>query len=290
MPGTTLYVPHAINFASGTDLTQLDALEPDFGLEGFRVHSASEVLPGFSGNMFSRPVLAMQTTQIKDVLDKTTLDNVAIGYAATNTDLEFRLVASLTGRAAIAATSNLRLRSANALLSWNSISARMGQLATINFTFLPISDGTNAPLVYTGGVAITGTSAVQAVFEVGLVDLNGTDLCAQGVEINTNLTYFERRCAGSPYLEYVAVDKGFITIDIDVEDSTVPMAMLPAGSALSSLSVWLRKKAASGINVANATAEHILISGSVGTVRPMGPKKFQVELHSVSVATTSAIT
>ena len=286
---TNLYVPHSMNFASGTDLTQLDALDIDMGMEGFRVHSASEVLPGFSGNMFARPMLAMQTTQIKDILDKTTTDNVVTGYSSANIDLEYRIITNLTGRTAIATTSHCRARATHSLLSWDSIQAPLGSLATINFRWLPISDGTNAPLVYTNSVAITGTSAVQAVFECGPVALNGSTLCTQGWTWNNNMSYFERRCGGSAYLEFAAVDRCAPTIEIEVEDITTALALLPGGAALSSLSVYLRKKAASVLNVANATEEHILLSASVGSVRPLSPKRIQVEVHSFSVDTTSAI-
>lgn len=286
---TNLYVPHSMNFASGTDLTQLDALDIGFGLEGFRVHSASEVLPGFSGNMFARPMLAMQTTQVKDILDKTTTDNVVTGYSSANIDLEYRIVTNLTGRTAIASLAHARLRATHSLLSWDSIQAPLGSLATINFRWLPISDGTNAPIAYTGSVAITGTSAVQAVFECGKVALNGSTLCTQGWNWNNNMSYFERRCGGSAYLEFAAVERCAPTVEIDVEDVTTAMALLPGGAALSSLSCYLRKKSASGINVADATAEHILLSASVGSVRPLSPKRLQVEVHSFTVATTSAI-
>lgn len=289
MAGTNLYIPHSINFPSGTDLTQLDALEPEFGLEGFRVNSASEVLPGFTGSMHSRPVLAMQTTQIKDVIDKMDQDGIAKGYSASNIDLEFRKVTSLTGRIALATTSNLRLRLANSLFCLNSISARIGSLATCNFTLLPISDGSTAPMVYGSGVAISGTSAVQAVFEVGPVSLNGSALCVQGWDFNTNISMIERRCSGSAYLEYAAVGNASPTLEIDLDDLATALAMLPAGANLSSLTFYLRKKSQGGINVADATEEHIAFTASVGMARPINPKRVQVEVHSFSVDTTAAI-
>jgi len=286
---TDLYKPHAINFASGTDITQLEDLSPEFSMEDILVHSASEVLPGMTGSMSAKPMLTMGTTQIKEILDRCTTDNVCAGYSASNTDLEFRVVSNLTGRVALATTSHARIRMTHFLLSWNTIEARIDSLATINFSMRPISSGGNAPMIYGAGVAITATSAVQAVFELGPVVLDGTTLCAQGVSWNNNLKYSEKRCGGGAYLEHVSVDTAAPELTIDVEDITTALALLPGGSALTSLSFYLRKKAASGINVSDATEEHILISASVGTITPVGPKKIRCRVHSFSIDTTSAI-
>ena len=290
MPGTSLYLPHSINFPTGVDLTQLDDLNPDFALEAFRVHSASEVTAGFTGSMSTRPVLSMATTQIKDVIDKLDQDYIAKAYSAANIDLEWRLVSSLTGRAAIAATSNVRARMANSLLCLNSISARIGQLATASFTLLPVSgDGTTAPMVISTGVAISATSAVQAVFEVGPVSINGSAICVQGWDYNSNISMIERRCSGSPYLEYAAVERAFHVIDIDVDDVTAVLSHVPAGTNVSSFTAYLRKKSQGGINVADATGQHISITGSVGAIRPINPRRVQVELHSIVTSTAATI-
>lgn len=288
---TNLFIPHAINFpVGGVDLTQLDDLNPDFALEAFRVHSASEVTPSFTGSMSTRPVLSMATTQVKDVLDKLDLDYIAKAYSASNIDLEFRRVDSLTGRVAIGASSNVRARMANSLMCLNSISARIGQLATASFTLLPVSaDGTTAPMVVSTGVAISATSAVQAVFEVGPVSINGTTVCVQGWDYNSNISMIERRCSGSPYLEYAAVERAFHVFDVDVEDITQVMTHVPAGTNLSSFTAYLRCKSQGGINVADATAQHISITGSVGAIRPVNPRRVQVELHSIVTSTSATI-
>lgn len=290
MPGTNLYLPHSINFPSGTDLTQLDDLSPEFALEAFRVHSASEVTQGFSGSMSTRPVLSMATTQVKDVLDQMDQDGIAKAFSASNVDLEYRLVNSLTGRAALAATSNIRARLANSLFCLNSISARIGSLATASFTLLPVSaDGTTAPMVVSTGVAISATSAVQAVFEVGPVSINGSAICVQGWDYSSNISMIERRCSGSPYLEYAAVERAFHVFDIDVDDIGAVMSHVPAGTNVTSFTAYLRKKSQGGINVADATAQHISITGSVGAIRPINPRRVQVELHAITVSTTTAI-
>lgn len=288
--GTDLYIPHGINFPSGTDITQLESLDPAFEMPDIAVYSASEVLPGYTGSMFFSPVFNLSTTQIKDVLDKCTIDSVAAGYSSSNIDAEFRKVANLTGRASLAASSNVRLRAANSLLYWNTVGGRLGSLAEIGFTWQPISDGTNAPLVYAGSVALSTTSAVQSVFEVGPVTLNSSSLCIQGWSWNNNISPFPLlRCSGSPYVEFAAINRAMPTITLDVEDVTTAMGMLPAGTALSGLTAYLRKKAVSGINVANATAEHIEFSASVGTAKPIGPRQIKVMVHSFSIDTTAAI-
>lgn len=289
---TDLYLPHAIVFASGNAITQLDSLTPDFGLDDLTVYSASEILPGFTGSYSHQPVLNASTTQIVDILDRCTVPStgpVCGSFSSSNIDIEWRLMSNLTGRVAAATTSHKRTRSTHALLCWESIQGSIGSLATVNFRLEPISSSGAAPWSYTSGVALGGTSAVQKVFEVGPVVLDGSTLCAQGWSWNNNLSYQRRRCGSSAYVEFLAVDRVRPVVTVDVEDVTTALALLPAGGALTSLVCYLRHKSQSGINVADGTATHIALSASAGTVKPIGPRQLAIHLHSFSFDTTSAI-
>lgn len=289
---TDLYLPHAIKFASGNAITQIDNLSPDFGLEDLTVYSASEILPGFTGSMSHQPALMASTTQIADILDRCDTPStgpVCGAFSSSNIDIEWRLMSNLTGRVAAATTSHKRTRSTHALLCWESISGSIGSLANVSFRLEPISNSGAAPWSYTSGVALGATSAVQAVYEPGPVVLDGSTLCAQGWSWNNGLSYQRRRCGSSAYVEFLAVDRVRPVVTVDVEDVTTALALIPAGGALTSLVCYLRKKNQSGINVADGTATHIALSGSVGTVKPRNPKQLEIHLHSFSFDTTSAI-
>lgn len=289
---TDLYLPHAINFAAGNPITQLDSLNPDVGLDDLTVYSASEILPGFTGSMAANPMLNASTSQIADILDRCTLPStgpVFAGYSNSNTDIEWRLMSNLTGRVAAATASHKRTRFTYFMLCWESIQGTNGSLATINFKIHPISNAGAAPWAYTSGVALGAASAVQKVYEPGPVVLDGTTLCSQGWSWNNGLSYVTRRCGSTPYIEFVGVDRIRPVVTVEVEDITTALALIPAGGALTSLVCYLRHKAQSGINVADATATHIALSGSVGTVKPIGPRTLAIHLHSFSFDTTSTI-
>ncbi len=290
---TDIYVPHAIKFASGTDITQLDAITPDPGLDPLTVFSASEPTPGFTGSRSARPSLSLVTTQIKEVLDRVGIPAgapVATAHSATNVLMEWRKVVSLTGRAALASAVHTKVTMANSLMFWDAIDAPQDGDATISFMFVPVSVSGAAPMVYATNTALTASSAVQGLYEAGPVVLDGSTLCVRSWRWNNNIAEFPRlRCGGSSYPEFVAVDRLRPVVTVEVSDITGPLSAMPAGAAVTSLVCYLRKKAASGINELDNATVAISLSSSSGTVYPRGPRTYDIVLHSFAIDTTADI-
>ena len=288
-----LYKPHAIVFPSGAALTQLEQLDPQFNLDDLVVHSSSGVLPGFSGSSRSRPELRMNTTQIKDVLDKTTVNNIAAGYSGSNVDVEFLKADNLTGNVGTGSSSHVRLRSTRTLLCWDTITARQNETAEINFWLVPVSDGTNPPWAATTATTLAGTAVVAAVYTLGPIVVASTLLTktleVQGWNWSNALQLDEFGHGGSAHGLYAAVRRGTPSITIDSENVADVMSLVPAGGPITTIDFYLRKRLLGGINVANATEEHIKLSASVGTLKPVSARQIRAILHSFSVSTVSAI-
>lgn len=292
---TDLYLPHAINFPSGTDITQIDSLPLDPQLDDFEVRAASAVLPGITGHHLSDPEMAFSTTQVADILDHCTIDDIAGAFDGSNVDLEWRKSQSLTGRVAVASTEHARTRATKSLLSWEEISVASGSLASINARLGFISDGTNAPLAVSTGVALGAAAATNEVFTMGPAHLTtasvtGSPLCATAWSWRNNIRFDRVHCNGLGWLEFLAVDTFSPTITIDVEDITNPLALLPSGETLSTLTLYLRHKLQGGVNTPAGTASHVKIAATVGTAKMIAPRRFQVRVHSFTVTTSSAIT
>ncbi|MGB1278277.1 MAG: hypothetical protein ACPG77_21200, partial [Nannocystaceae bacterium] len=184
-----VYKPSAIVFASGDPITQVDQLNVDFGFEAFAVHGAGQTLPGFSGNMSSRPQLDFETTQVDDILSRCATDGFVGSLIGSNVDLQWRKHENTETYYAHAGTEHVNLRSANSMLYWDSISAPQDGLATIGASWCPISVSSAAPLIMTSGVAITAGS-VYDTYKLGPVNITTASvdktLCTQGWSWSNN--------------------------------------------------------------------------------------------------------
>ena len=289
----TVYRPSAIVFASGDPITQLDQLTPDYGFQPMTVHGAGQVLPGFSGNSMASPQLDFETTQVADVLSRATTDGFVGSFVGSNVDLQWRKAVNTSTMYAHASTEHVNQRIANSMLYWESISAPLEGSASVSAVLCPISVSGAAPIVTTTGVAITAGS-VYDTFKLGPVNITTASvdktLCTEGWRWSNNAQVSKHSCNGAKYVETAFVGRGEPTILIDVPDVADVMALLDDGEAVTAFDCYLRKMESGKIQVADGTAEHIKLSATAGSVRPVNPRQLQVIVHAFTVSTASAIT
>jgi len=261
--------PHAIILPGLTDVTQLTDVRAAYNFTDIVERSAGQAAPQWSGSEDAVPAFNGATPQIKDILDACTVDDIIGDLSAGNVDLLYKAAKSGAIRQGDAELAHLRARlEANAILYWERIRATSRQAAEIDFRFLPIWDGTTDPLVWTGSLALSGTSAVQGRYTMGKVALNGTDLSlVQEWTLENNITPDEVFGDGSPYLLEAGIDEYSPTLVARTRDLSVMATYGGTGTALTSLAAYLKKKKASGINEPDATAAHIKITGSAGTIK-----------------------
>ena len=85
--------------------------------------------------------------------------------------------------------------------------------------------------------------------------------------MNNNIEYEEVHCAGLPFATYVGIKSCKPQLKLMTNKVGLITTYGTRGTALSSLTAFLRQKLASGINVANATATHLKITSSTGTIK-----------------------
>ena len=291
---TPIYYPHGIVLPGGLNpITQIEGLPLEFNFQEYSLRSASAVRPGLTGSHGWDPLVQQSTTQIADVLDACVLDNIAAGLTG-NIDCEWRLATNLLGRIPLATAQHIRTRAQLALLTWESISAQNQQLANIDFRLQFIADGGNPALITENNVALQAPAAVRHAYTLGPATLTTSSvnetLCAQGVRFDNRNTFKTVYCNGTGDVEYSSIDTSDPMLTIDVEDVSRALALVNnRGEAITAFTWYLRKKELGGVNIPNATAEHIKFTATVGTAKPMNPRQIGVLVHNFAVDTAAAI-
>jgi hypothetical protein len=281
-----IYFPHAV-FSSLVSITQMSEVQPGHNFMDLSEFSAGAVGPQFTGTHMASPDNRFSTTQIKGVLDVCISGDyrVARDMSGTTVDAEFRAGDLFGARASTGVLANIRMRMAdNSMLCWESLSARQGGLAELRVRSFCASVGGNDPLVTTSGTTLNAASAVNHLYTLGPVKLNGTT--HQGVQeasLDNNLSYIEEGAEGDGFPTFIGLDSYAPILTFRTRDLSVLSTYGNRGTPLTALTWYLRKKLNSSINVPNATPQHIAITAAAGTIKARqvsGPKP----MAEVSVA------
>lgn len=272
MTTTIVYYPHAIYLTGGVVITQLSDVQPSHNFMDITEFSPSQAVPQFTGSHQASPDNRFSTSQVKAILDFCTDYGIARDISGLgNVDVEYKAGINNGVRTPDASLAHIRARgTANTLVCWESFTARQGQIVELRCRLVHVYNVASGvdPLVFTNAVALTNVSAINYLFSLGLTKINGTGLTGvEEVTWNNNIEYEEVASDGDPFLSYCGIKRFRPTISINSLDLSLISTFGTRGTALSALSVFLRKRLASGINVADATAQHIGLTATVGTVK-----------------------
>jgi len=270
-----VYYPHAIIASTvlANPITVLSDVEPSHNFQDLTEFAAGQVGPQFTGTHMASPDNRFSTPQLKDILDACLAGDYGIArdLSTTIADIEYKAGDKFGARVADITAAHLRMRmQANAMLSWESLSARQGALAEIRCRIVATFNSAtgNDPLMATSAVALSATSAVQQLYTLGPVRLNGTVMeGVQDAQLDNNIDYEECAGDGDAFLSYVGIANYRPVFTFHSRNLLYLDTYGERGTALSSWYWWLKKKVASGINVADATVEHILFSATTGTIK-----------------------
>lgn len=292
MSVSALYYPHAIVLPSGTVIAQLSDLTPGYELDDLTEFAAGQVGPQFVGSGRSVPHVPFTSTQLLSVLSEIDTLGVAKSLAAGNTDVYYRAGASLGARVAGASSAHVRMRMAsNGLLTWQSIQADQDRTAEIRARILPVWDGTNNPVVVTGSQALAGTSAVNSLFTLGPIKINGSFVGGlTTLTWENNLEYEEVAGDGEEFISYGGVRTVRPVITFRTKNVAVLNTYGAKGTALTALSCFFRKRQSAGINVADATTEHISLTHTAGVIKAqrISNAEAEVQIHLRQAAADAA--
>ena len=265
MSVATVHVLHGIDIA-GTFLSQLQDVTPTANVEDLVGYAAGHPDPLFTGTRSVKPDVRFGTTQIKTLLDACGADFLA-DLSGGNTDLYYKKVTNLGEREAAASLVHTRMRMATGILYWEEISVEHQQDAVMRARIVPIYNGSVAPLIPAGSLALVGTPAVTSFFTLGPVVINTVALPAvKSWRLALSNTAMEESADGELYTTFSAIQRLQPVLEVRSLEIGAWASFGLDGTAISALTFALRKKDPDGGNVANGTAEHIVFAGSGGKV------------------------
>lgn len=270
MSVSTIYVPHGMLLPTSAFLCQLDNGRISSGLIPSTQFASGHPQPLALHAHGIRPAITFSTKQLATLLTATGV--FGYSHSGGSSDIVFYLkkAADLGVRVADATTEHLRYVAEQGLLTWNNISVGQDSEAMAQCAYVPTYDGTNAPLIPAGAVALSGTPTAAEVFTLGPVKFNGTAI--SGVEswsLDLGNAMYQIAADGEPYLSFLGVQQIEPVLTIRGVNAVAQLTYGLAGTAIaSSWSVALKRMATDGGHVANGTSSHIVIAGTVGTIEP----------------------
>lgn len=265
---STLKYLSNIQLGSGNAIYELEDATPSAEVDVLTGMSAGYPEPLFYGVKGQKPRVRFNTPQLA-----TALGEIATGTGAPyckdesagNTDLWYADSTNLGGRTAAASLLHQRFRMTKGCFYWQTISAQHQQDAKIDCTILPIYDGTNPPLQAAGTLALVGTPIGGERFTLGPLKIGSTMLgglieasLSSGVKAN------EEGSDGDVYLTWVGLDTAQPVLEVTARTIEWWNTYGPV-SAGATVTQFFIKKSSTG-NVANATANHISVSGTAALV------------------------
>ena len=266
----SLYYLHGIYLPSGALLSELTDCSPSVNTEMLTGMASGHPHPLFRGVRNQKPDASFTCHAVKQILDAVIAggNNYALDLSAGNTDLLYKQGQHLGFRYAAASSVHARLRCAQAMLLWETISATHQQDASIACKLVAAYDGSNNPVVPAGTVALTGTPAATQFFTLGPVSINGTALHdEQSVSLASGVAVEEAGASGETWNTYTGCKNTDPVLTVTALGEPWDLRGL-AGAAATSVVFYLRAKTDDGHNVADATASHIKITASKGIILP----------------------
>lgn len=264
---SNLYVVHGMLLPSASFISQVQNGSINVGIQEISVTPAGFPQPLAVHTGAIRPSITFTTPQILTILGQTGV----YGYsAAGNFDFYCKATADLGVRVADATTSHLRMRATEGLLNWTSIDAQQDGVATASCRFIPTYDGTNAPLVAAGSVALSGTPSGSECFSMGPVYHNSSALTGvTGWSLDLGISFQEVAADGEPYLTYVGVREIAPILTLrGVRAANLVTYTLGGTAVTSQLNAYLRRKTPDAGFYADGSSQHIELAGTNGIILP----------------------
>lgn len=269
MPASAnLYVVHGLLLPSAAFLSELTSGSLTAGIAPISVVPAGFPQPLALHTGAQRPMVNFTTAQLATLFGATGV----YGYDTSggNTDFFCKAASDLGVRVADATTSHLRFRATQGLLNWLSIEASQDGVATATCRYLPTYDGTNAPLVAAGTMALSGTPSGEECFGMGPVYHNGSIIPnVTGWSLDLGISFYEIAADGEPFLTYVGVKEIAPVLTLRGVRAANFVTYTLGGTAINtSLNAYLRRRTADGGFYADGSSQHIKIAATNGLILP----------------------
>lgn len=236
-----------------------------------------EMLEGGSANVDAdycaigeaKPMLSFTTTDLLGGFALCGFNALAI---AAETDFYFAAIKE--GGIIDTASTHIKMSFSAGMMVPRSLDATQGKdPARLTYDIYPLSsDGLTAPVTITTGQALPSQGLVAQAYSLGPIKINGTTFFSgiQSVRWNFGLNPEILMADGEPFPTFGGVVNRRATCAINGLDVSGLSTFNINGIALTAFASFFRKVAPGGTRVANATAQHVKLSGTKGMLYPRG--------------------
>jgi hypothetical protein len=266
MPVAAVFRGDKLVVASSFTLQFLDTLSVSPGIQNMIERASGEQYPGFVATDKTASMMTGTTPQLATILGAVGVGGLLV---SGNTDF-YHKATTAVANVARATASHHRIRAAAAIVYWTKITLPNQGRGTVEFMVCPAYDGSNEPLVYAGGVALSGSidATAGAFFQCGPVYLNTTQYNQiQEIVIESGVKEVPKSSDGEHHATLRLIESIEPKITFKGTTALGLNSPGPGGLALDGtdgITCYARKLTASGNRVANATEEHIAFVGAAG--------------------------
>jgi hypothetical protein len=269
MPVSTIHKIDKIVLPSSVEFSQVVSSDVSAGIQALKVRPPGHPHVMFSANQKSEPGIQFTTQELTTLLDSISVGGAAVG----NSSYVYYKLATETGAVARATASHHRLVIAEMLAYWNSITLPHNGSGEAQVMLVPNFDGTNAPIVYAGSVALSGNLTVSQLFGAGPAAINGTQLPAiQNIDIQSGVQLLRQGGDSEEYDTFIGVETTDVIITIQLTEAVNWGTIGLGGTALDGtdgLEFYARAYANKNSRKSNATEEHIYFQATDGQAVPV---------------------
>ncbi len=265
-----------IDTDSGADLTldQILGFSISPGVRELMARANGDVDPTFVAIGSQTPGMRFTSAALATALaaGAVTINGLKIDAGAGGPGLQAFFQAMDEGGTRKSGASHLKMTVTEGLLVPRQIRADHNRIASVEFALAVTYDGTNDPISFSDGESVTTSPAAsQAYWTAGPVYLNGTELeGVQSIVIDYGIELVVQGGSGEVFPTFVAIQSRSPRIEVQTSDvvSLETLGISGAAQGGTSSKIYLRKIAANGTRVADATAEHILCEVADGIIVP----------------------
>jgi len=226
--------------------------------------TSGEIYRRFLALVAQNPMARFATHNIATALDNVGLTGLPIA-AATNPGVNFFAYAHLAGGSRKTGSNHRKYNFKLGIVVPKRLRIRHQQSAELEYEIIPIWDGTNDPIVIADTSAVPTQGGDVERFGLKSVAVGGVTIGqVQEVELDFGLKVSAKGGDGDIWNSFVSIDEvepkiSITTTDVEAfKSSNIPL--IGKAAAHADTLIKLRKRAQGGTFVADATAEHILLT------------------------------
>lgn len=269
--------------ADGNEYRQLGSADVEINAEVMSIIATGDSFPRWIAANGEKQGVPFDTPQLATLLAQCGVQ----GCDASPVKLYYQKVGNLDGRVAHGTAEHTVIDAASARMYITNITAGNRQMASARGRIMPISDGTNSPLIRTGSVAISDATPITSeAFVLGPISVHQTKLKAcDNFDCNLNPQEFDLSDESFAYSTFAASNTVSPVLSWVTTDPTAPTYHKAAITSSNKFRCHLIRKKRNEERYADNETQHIrieVVRGMILVQQHSGsPRSYRMELHAV---------